>query len=369
MVSIQASTSGLNQVDACRLTKGWAKSSEVWADLAEISPGTLKRFWQSKPIRSDSFQKICTVVGISQWQDIANLGTNDDHLFKPLSLAHFITGNPVLQPRFFFGRERSVRRIFSVLNRHPLQNISIVGPRRSGKTSLLHYLSSITNTPKACLREGQRNDWLSNPGQYNWIFIDFQDKRMTNRETLLGYILEQMNISSGESIDLESFINIFSTRIKTPIILLLDEIDVALQPHSSLDDPFWESLRSLATNQSNGNLAFVVATTSHPSELAISNGYTSPFFNIFGRTIRLGAFNKPTAEELITSSPISFPEEDIEWIIHHSHCWPLLLQILCSERLFALEEQADGNGDSYDWKEQGLFELNKFKHLLQEVYD
>lgn len=367
MVSIKASTSGLNQVNACRLTKGWSKSSETWAGLAEISPGTLKRFWQKKPIRSDSFQRICTVVGISKWQDIANLAADNDDLSETLTQAQFITGNPVLQPRFFFGRERDIRRTFSVLNRHPLQNIAVVGPRRSGKTSFLHYLAAITKTPKDCLRKGQKNDWLTNPNKYNWIFIDFQDKRMTNRESLLGYILEQMKFSREGPIDLESFIHIFSSSIKTPTVLLLDEINVALQSGSSLDDPFWESLRSLATNQSNGNLAFVVATASHPLELAISNGYTSPFFNIFGRTIRLGEFDKSEAKELIASSPIAFPEEDIEWIIQHSQCWPLLLQILCSEKLFALEEQESTNIDDYDWKEQGLFELKKFQHLLTKV--
>ena len=59
-----------------------------------------------------------------------------------------------------------------MLKRHPLQNAAIIGKRRIGKTSLLHYLKNITATPKEELRQQQKSDWLPNPEIYKWIFVD-----------------------------------------------------------------------------------------------------------------------------------------------------------------------------------------------------
>jgi hypothetical protein len=66
------------------------------------------------------------------------------------------------------------------------------------------------------------------------------------------------------------------------------------------------------------------------------------------------------ARELIASSPMPFPDRDIEWILNKSERWPLLLQILCRERLFSLEEGESGD----DWREEGLRQLQPFADLL-----
>jgi len=118
-------------------------------------------------------------------------------------------------------------------------------------------------------------------------------------------------------------------------------------------------LRSLATNQTNGNLGFILAAPESPLELASSTGHSSPFFNIFGYTTTLGAMTEVEARDLIDSSPIPFPTEDVEWILNQSKCWPLLLQILCRERLFSLEEGETGD----DWREEGLEQLKPFADL------
>jgi hypothetical protein len=67
----------------------------------------------------------------------------------------------------------------------------------------------------------------------------------------------------------------------------------------------------------------------------------------------LGPFSEEEALALIHSSPIPFPEDDVAWILAQSEGWPILLQILCRERLFALEEGEDGP----DWREDGLRQL------------
>jgi hypothetical protein len=195
---------------------------------------------------------------------------------------------------------------------------------------------------------------------------------MANRERLLSYILESLNIQvstesnpkskiqNPKSINLDYFMDLVSENLHNPTVILLDEIGVGLQRCPELDDGFWECLRSLATNSTDGNLAFVLATHSSPVELAHNTGHSSPFFNIFGYTATLGALTEAEARELIASSPIPFPEEDVEWILTQSRCFPLLLQILCMERLFTLE---DGEDDE-NWQEEGLRQIKPFAHLL-----
>lgn len=272
----------------------------------------------------------------------------------------FITGTPITQPRYFFGRQRVLKRLFNLLKTHPLQNAAIIGQRRSGKTSLLNHLRTLTTTPTEQLRPGQRADYLPNPENYRWIFVDFQDSRMASRKQLLSHLLVSMQLPIPEICDLDHFMEVVSGNIHRPTVILMDEVGVGLQRCPELDDSFWESLRALATNQTNGNLAFVLATPESPMDLAHSTGHSSPFFNIFGYTKTLGPLTEDNARELIDNSPLPFPEADIDWILEKSGGWPILLQRLCQEKLFSLEEE----DISDDWKTEGLEQLSPFKHLL-----
>ncbi|MEO0408070.1 MAG: ATP-binding protein [Cyanobacteria bacterium P01_A01_bin.135] len=273
----------------------------------------------------------------------------------------FVIGTPISQPRQFFGRHRVVKRLFNLLKTHPLQNAAIIGPRRSGKTSLLNYLCTITTTPASELRPGQKADWLPQPGAYRWVYVDFQDARLAKREGLLRYLLAGLGLAMPEPCDLEGFMARVSGQVTQPTVVLMDEIGEALGTYSELNDEFWNSLRSLATTQTDGNLAFVLATPESPVTLARHTGHSSPFFNIFGYTATLGPLKEDEARELVGRSPIPFAEADVAWMLEQSGGWSILLQILCRERLVALEEGEDGD----DWREEGLEQMQPFIHLLQ----
>lgn len=271
----------------------------------------------------------------------------------------FIVGNPITRPHQFFGRERVIKRLFNLLKTHPLQNAAIIGAKRSGKTSLLNYLRAITTTPAEQLRPGQRNDWLPNPGSYRWVFINFQDPRAQTRQGLMQQLLAGMELPVPPSLSLEHFMDAVSGHVHRPTVILMDEVGVGLQRCPELDDTFWESLRALATNQTDGNLSFVLSTHKNPIELAGQTGHSSPFFNIFGYSKVLGPLTTPEAKALINNSPIPFSPEDIDWILEHSRCWPIALQRLCQERLFNLEEE----NLSEDWKADGLEQITQYQHL------
>jgi CHAT domain len=273
----------------------------------------------------------------------------------------FVAGPPTTHPRLFFGRREDLKRLFALWKRPPLQNAAIIGPRRSGKTSLLLYLKSITTTPAEQLRPGQYTDWLPEPQRYRWIYVDFQDSRLGRLEGLLRFLLDGLGLPLPDPCDLDHFMDVTSQQLRTPTVILLDEIGVALQRYPELDDAFWESMRALTAHLTQGNLAFVLAAHESPNQLAQHSGFGSPFFNIFAYTKTLGPLEQPEAQELIASSPIPFPPADVEWILAQSGCWPILLQLLCRERLFALEEGEAGDA----WREEALRQLVPFQDLLK----
>jgi len=275
-------------------------------------------------------------------------------------ISPFIAGPPITDPRHFFGREHELKRLFNLFKHPPLQNAAIIGPRRSGKTSLLQYLKNITTTVPSQSRPGQRSDWLPQPGHHCWIFVDFQDTRLQSRDGLLRYLLNCLNLPQPTPCDLDHFLEVVSRGLNTSTIILFDEIDVALQRCPELDNAFWESLRALATTQVNGNLAFVLAANESPEPLAHHGNIGSPFFNIFGYTTILGPLTESEARELIGNSPSSFAAVDVDWILAQSGRWPLLLQILCRERLISLEEGEAGDA----WRGDGLRQIEPFRYLL-----
>lgn len=352
--SLRVALKYINLVKSALGRNGYPSQQSLATD-AGFSLSTVKSFLSGKPVDYQNFVELSTKLGLD-WQEISykeSQPTNKE-------TSPFITGAPITQPRYFFGREKELKRLFNLLKRHPLQNAAIIGKKRSGKTSLLHYLKNITTTPAEQLRPEQKFDWLPHPENYNWIFVDLQDKRMQSQEGLLKYILESLKMQLPTPCDLDNFMEIVSDNLHSPTVILLDEIGVGLQRCPELDDGFWESLRSLATNHTDGNLAFVLATPCSPIELAQNTGHSSPFFNIFGYTAYLGALTQTEARELIASSPIAFTDEDVEWILAQSDCWPLLLQILCTERLFNLEEGEDNE----NWREEGLRQMKPFADLL-----
>ncbi|WP_016951394.1 AAA family ATPase [Anabaena sp. PCC 7108] len=352
--SLRVAPEYINKVKSALPRNGY-RSQQSLATDSGLSLATVKNFLSGKPIDRLNFEELSVKLGLN-WQEIADKETPTT---KTEALP-FITGTPITDPRQFFGREKELKRLFNLLKRHPLQNAAIIGKKRSGKTSLLHYLKNITTTPPQQLRPHQKSDWLPQPEQYQWVFVDLQDARMQSREGFLRYILEYLKIQVPTPCDLDHFMDVVSDNLSSPTVILLDEIGVGLQRCPELDDTFWESLRSLATNQTRGNLAFILATPESPIELAQNTGHSSPFFNIFGYTAYLEALTEAEARELIASSPIPFSEADVEWILRTSKCWPLLLQIICSERLFSLEE-----GETDDsWQEEALRQIQPFYNLV-----
>lgn len=184
---------------------------------------------------------------------------------------------------------------------------------------------------------------------------------MSTQAGFLRYLLTSMELPIPDPCDMDHFSELVSRHLRSPTVILMDEIGVALHSYHEFDQSFWHNLRSLATTQVRGNLAFVLAAPEAPSKLADDNNKSSPFFNVFGYTMTLGPITEAEAHELIASSPLPFLDKDVEWILAQSARWPILLQALCRERLLALEEGETDDG----WREEGLRQMEPFRHLLE----
>lgn len=289
----------------------------------------------------------------------------EDNRTNTSEKAHaFIVGPPVTHPRQFFGRERELARIFGWWHAAPLMHVTLLGARRSGKTSLLHYLRTITTTPVSECRKGQRRDWLPEPHRYRWVWVDFQDPRMRQRERLLQHLLVGCGIEPPQPCTLEGFADAMDNHAwESPCVVLMDELGRGLAS-PELDQDFWHCLRSLMNAPTQGQLDFLLSSHEPPQQLADDRGKTSPFFNMF-QTLELGPFTEAQARELIASSPVPFPEVDIAWIMSQSGRWPFLLQILCQERLLALQQSEVGES----WRETGLNSIAPYRYLINSARD
>ena len=76
----------------------------------------------------------------------------------------FTYGNPISNPRRFFGREHETELIFSRLRNAEFESSSLVGERRIGKTSLLNYLADVDVR--------RRYDLLG--GTHMFVYVDLQ---------------------------------------------------------------------------------------------------------------------------------------------------------------------------------------------------
>lgn len=182
---------------------------------------------------------------------------------------------------------------------------------------------------------------------------------MSRRDRLLVFLLSNMGLSIPEPLTFNRFLDVVSDELEQPTVVLMDEIGGALAS-SELDLEFWWGLRSLCSNQTEGRLAFILASQLPPPQLAFEMDKTSPFFNIFGFSLNLGPFTQAEASELIQSSPIPFAERDAEWIVEQSGGWPIMLQTLCQIRLASLE----AGRTSTEWQREGLSQIAQYRYLM-----
>lgn len=255
-----------------------------------------------------------------------------------------LTSRPILHPAQFFGHESLLKKIFEGWNHTTLENVAMVGPKLSGKTSILNYLRFIQTIDSHTLRKEQRIPSLKQ--SFKWILVDFKnDLRTRQLHKLLKYFSDMLGFS--KVVDLEYFIENIEDQIQTPTIFLMDNIDYALKHYEELGEDFWNCMRYLGSHAAKGKIGFCI-TSRQPFEELIEIDKTSHFINLFNE-FDLNPFDEQDARSLINAMSKNWSEEEIQWILRESQAWPALLQILCKVRMEGGE----------NWKEKGLKYLHK----------
>jgi AAA+ ATPase superfamily predicted ATPase len=191
----------------------------------------------------------------------------------------FFYGGKV-SPNFFVGRSQQLRRIFSCLeiaNTGQLQSISIVGPHRIGRSSLLNYITV------------KNERYLQSPELYRFAYISPHNANCHTVGEFLCTVLDELGLlmHTHHNATLQEFQNAIFLLNQSGIhpIICLDEFEDLLNTNSFSDD-FFDVLRHLMSESA---LAFVIASIHPLSDLVSADKYTSPFFNIF-TIIEIGEF-------------------------------------------------------------------------------
>jgi hypothetical protein len=256
---------------------------------------------------------------------------------------------PIRSQQYFYGRAHETRLALRLLRNG--QCVSVVGPRRIGKTSFLLHVSN----PETWKHYG------FDPSRIHMIHIDC--------EGLSGLPPEALYEALGSEIlaqlpDISYLTKVVDTDAKKPyfrlrsiihefrvaadagfMVLLFDEFEtLARNPHS--DDRFFSALRSLHTNYS---VRYVLATST-PLHAPEAGFIGSPFFNIF-QQIMLGLFHDKEAFELIAHPAetvgMPFPSEVTKFIHDLAGGHPFMLQVACFYAFEILASKGRFDGDDY----------------------
>lgn len=212
-----------------------------------------------------------------------------------------ITGVPIASPENFYGRRDQCREFFDLIKGPQAMSMSILGVRRSGKTSFLNFVRHPRTLAK----------YYIDRSKYIFVLLDLEDGRFGSPESFytqaitsiyaemsrLPRILSVPARSADAMYDLRDLISALN-RNDIRLIFLLDEFEYLVQRKQFTED-FFLNLRSLVVE---GNVSWV--TSSHRSldrllsTIGVSAG--SPFFNIFHvPSIFLGALENDSCDALI----------------------------------------------------------------------
>jgi eukaryotic-like serine/threonine-protein kinase len=248
----------------------------------------------------------------------------------------FTYGNPISDPRRFFGRAREVEQIFGRLRNDEFESSSLVGERRIGKTSLLNYLAdpsvrtSHSLPSERCIFvyvDLQMVDETMGPEQLWHRLLTLMRRQCKDKRVV--ELLE--TVRRDERLDTFVLDELFEQidSVDQKVILLLDEFE-HITSNGNFGPDFYYGLRSLVIHH---QLALVTSSQRELIELCHSEAIkSSPFFNIFAN-ISLCPFSAADAQHFISQSldgtAVQFTQEEIGQLFELAGLHPYFLQTAC----------------------------------------
>ncbi|MEG4046133.1 AAA family ATPase [Microcoleus sp. Pol17_C1] len=345
---LTASQVGIEKAKTALIDKGWSRQDLANYVVVEgekpegIDIQTVHKFFNLKNVKPQYFVAICKALELN-WQEIkeSNITTHggsqtgffyEDTALQPVdSIKNPVSSmgghnsyhnNPFIpqhgkidDPRFFFGREREIRRVFETLNSG--SSVAIIGERAIGKSSVL----------QAIYREAPNQ--LHHPRQP--IYLDL--KNVCDEDDFYGALCDKAGIETAKGYLLER------TLESHRLLLLLDEVEKMTW------DGFTNQVRGQLRGLAEGNnapLRLVVAACTSLDTLfpdSQDRNMTSPFKGICIEE-NLTQWDERISREFIVSrlqaswltpiaQPVNFTEKEIAGLIAESGGYPQKLMQLC----------------------------------------
>ncbi len=248
----------------------------------------------------------------------------------------FYHRGPIRDPHFFWNRTEEMDHARLLLGKG--QSVSIVGPRRIGKSSLLLQLAGSN-------RAGSSHD--------HYVYFSCEGWSRTTPASLHALLLEAIGAASlptNSPMDYRTFRKGVLNAIPpgAHLVLLLDEFE-SLSANPNLDATFFSGLRALA---STGRVVFVTASARSLGWLTFAEptALSSPFFNIFTQ-INLRPFAQAEAEAMLRSfaaaAGVPFADSVVDFVLGLSGPHPFFAQI-GAFHAYALMQPGKGGLDGAD---------------------
>lgn len=227
----------------------------------------------------------------------------------------------------FIGREAELNQMLGLLRNG--QSVSLIGPRRIGKSSLLLHLSD----------SDVRRSFRLGPSHSLFILLDCQELADSPPEEVYELLLDGLldtATAAGLKLDTATQPGTYRALDRAlqqvyqqgnSVVVLLDEFEL-LAANQHLTPYFFARLRGLTTKY---GLAYLTASQRPLFAITAEEAVlSSPFFNIFV-TMPLGLFNEGEAKELfqerLAKTTVTFTPELIEYLLDLVGYHPFFLHI------------------------------------------
>jgi hypothetical protein len=248
----------------------------------------------------------------------------------------------------FVGRDAELNQILGLVRNG--QSVSLIGPRRIGKSSLLLHLS----------HPSTREPFRLNPPRALFVLVDCQELAGAPPEEAYELLLNGLEQAADQAqIDLHPTEQPGTYRALdralqqiyhqgSSVVVLLDEFEL-LAANQHLTPYFFARLRGLTTKY---GLAFLTASQKPLFAITAEEAVlSSPFFNIFV-TVPLGLFNEAEAHDLfrrrLARTSLTFPPELIRYLIDLVGLHPFFLHIAGYHAAQALWGEGEKSGPAAD---------------------
>lgn len=296
------------------------------------------------------------------------------------SATPFIYGGPV-SPEKFIGRASEIDRVFDQLSSEARGSVAIIGERRIGKTSLMHYVSAPDVIKRWNLDEEESLFIFQDCGAIApftitrfWQTILRRLNRTLRRNppdrSLLQSIQKLLDSPEITALDMEFLLDDLH-QAGMLLVLILDEFEWLIRTdpeNEATTRDFLAGLRALINHVPRA-LSLIVSTRQSLDKVCRDVRFMgSPFYNNFV-FVHLRPFHPAEAEllfeHMLADTGISFNQAEKDYIFDLAGTHPLLLQTAAA---LVFEVKVAGAREINDFAPIRLRFLDLIKHQFEDYW-